>query len=40
MLCESEDVTLLFAVVVSCVASFGPALSASHVRISETLRYE
>jgi FtsX-like permease family len=33
-------ITLLFAVVVSCAASFGPALSASRVRISETLRYE
>ena len=32
--------TLLFAIVVSFVASFGPALSASRVRISETLRYE
>lgn len=33
-------VTLFFAVVVSCVASVGPALSASHVRIREMLRYE
>ncbi len=33
-------VTLLFAVIVSCIASFAPTLSASRVRISETLRYE
>ncbi len=32
--------TLPFAIVVSFVASVGPALSASRVRISETLRYE
>jgi ABC-type lipoprotein release transport system permease subunit len=33
-------ITLLFAIMVSFVASVGPALSASHVRISETLHYE
>jgi ABC-type antimicrobial peptide transport system permease subunit len=32
--------TLIFIIVVSFVASFGPSLSASHVRIQETLRYE
>ncbi len=32
--------TLLFVLVVACLASFGPALSASRVRIAETLRYE
>ncbi len=32
--------TLLFVVVVSLVAGFGPALSASRVRIRETLRYQ
>lgn len=33
-------ITLLFVIVVACVASFGPALSASRVRIRGTLRYE
>lgn len=33
-------ITFLFAIVVSFVASYGPALSASRVRISEILRYE
>ncbi len=32
--------TLLFVVAVSSVSSFGPALSAARLRISETLRYE
>ncbi len=32
--------TLLFIVIVSFIASFGPALSASRVRIGEILRYE
>lgn len=32
--------TLLFILAVSLVASFGPALSASHTRIGEILRYE
>ena len=32
--------TLLFIVVVSSIASFAPALRASHVRIGEILRYE
>ncbi|HEU0003995.1 MAG TPA: FtsX-like permease family protein, partial [Ktedonobacteraceae bacterium] len=33
-------VTLVFILVVSLVASFAPALSASHTRIREILRYE
>lgn len=33
-------ITLLFMVVVALLASFGPALTASRVRIAETLRYE
>lgn len=32
--------TLIFIVIVSFIASFGPSLSASRVRIQETLRYE
>jgi ABC-type antimicrobial peptide transport system permease subunit len=32
--------TLLFIVIVSFIASFGPALRASRLRISEILRYE
>ncbi len=32
--------TLLFVLAVACLGSFGPALSASRVRIAETLRYE
>lgn len=32
--------TLLFIVIVSFIASFGPALRASHVRIGDILRYE
>lgn len=32
--------TLLFVLVVACLGSFGPAFSASRVRIAETLRYE
>ena len=32
--------TLLFIVIVSFIASFGPAFRASHVRIGEILRYE
>ena len=33
-------ITLLFVIGIACVASFGPALSASRVRIRGTLRYE
>ncbi len=33
-------ITLLFMVTVALLASFGPALTASRVRIAETLRYE
>ncbi len=32
--------TMLFVIGIACVASFGPALSASRVRIRGTLRYE
>lgn len=33
-------ITLLLLIVVACVASFGPALSASRVRVGSTLHYE
>lgn len=33
-------ISLLFIIVVSFIASVGPALSASHLRIRDTLRYE